>query len=101
MNDWPFDDPPNVAVFTVRQIIDDGLPILYVYHDEEDGAWQFLTDQPATMADALLVSLQEILDCDPSIIDLADLPCGWMASRRSREDAWHRQPKINTPEPPT
>jgi hypothetical protein len=40
MNDenWPFDDPQNVAVFAVRSICEQGKPILYVYQDEYDGA---------------------------------------------------------------
>ena len=41
-DDWPFDDPKNVATFTVHQIARDRNPILRVTHDSEDGAWQFL-----------------------------------------------------------
>ena len=93
MDDWPFVDPPNVAVFTVRQIIDDGMPILRVCHDEEDGAWQFLSGEQITMADALLVCLKNVVSRDPSIAELADLPYGWIATRRSCDDPWHRQPQ--------
>ena len=39
---WPFDDSPNVAVITTRQVTEDNAPILLVSHDEEDGGWQFL-----------------------------------------------------------
>jgi hypothetical protein len=38
---WPFNDPPNVAVFTGKAIAEDGQCICYVSHDDEDGAWQF------------------------------------------------------------
>lgn len=41
MRHWPFEDPQNVAVFTVRSILDGDDWIYYVTHDEEDGAWQF------------------------------------------------------------
>lgn len=99
MDEWPFYDPPNVVTITVRQIIDEGLPILCVYHDEDDGAWQFLTGEAVSMADALVVCLKNIVARDPSIAELADLPLGWMATRYSREDLWHRQPQPgkNTP----
>jgi hypothetical protein len=91
MTPWPFDDPPNVAVFTVQQIMDARRPILYVCHDEDDCGWQFLTGEPILMADALLVSLKNVVARDPSIAELADLPCGWIATRHSRDDAWRRE----------
>ena len=42
IEDWPFDDPQNVAVVTTREITEENAPILLVSHDEEDGGWQFL-----------------------------------------------------------
>ena len=39
---WPFDDPKNVAVITLKAIAKGGNPILHVTHDADDGAWQFL-----------------------------------------------------------
>jgi len=33
---WPFDQPRNCAVFTIRQIIDGECPIQVVYHDFKD-----------------------------------------------------------------
>ena len=43
MTDWPFSDPPNVAVFTTGQVVRGERAVLYVSHDADDGAWQFLT----------------------------------------------------------
>jgi hypothetical protein len=54
--DWPFDQPRNCAVFTLRSIIFDGEPILYVSHDADDD-WQFLNGKPVDMAKAALVGL--------------------------------------------
>jgi hypothetical protein len=34
--DWPFDQPRDCAVFTLRSIVFDGEPILYVSHDADD-----------------------------------------------------------------
>lgn len=91
-NDWPFDDPPNVAVFTVRSIVEGGLPILLVTHDEDDGAWQFHdgSDQPRD-EDAMIVGLREMLDHDATIAELADLPYGWIAWRAAPDQPWQRQ----------
>jgi hypothetical protein len=44
--DWPFADPKNVAVYTVKSIWKLGKPILYVYHDEDDGAWLNTSERP-------------------------------------------------------
>jgi hypothetical protein len=92
VNDWPFDDPENVATMTVRQVIHGGKPILLVAHDADDGMWQFLTGDPVDIADAMLVSLREVFRIDPSIGVLADLPPGWTAQRSAIGLPWHRQP---------
>src|SRR5262249_25391357 len=44
--EWLFPDPPNVATFTVRQVVHEGQPILLVTRNTEDGAWQFLPGGP-------------------------------------------------------
>lgn len=90
MDDWPFGDSKKVAAITVRQIIKDGQPILYVIHDSEDGGWQFLTGGEVTTEDALVVSLGEIYEFDPSIGELADLPLGWTAERGVVGEPWKR-----------
>jgi hypothetical protein len=94
-DDWPFDDPMNVATFTVRQIARDGNPILRVTHDGEDGAWQFLEWGTPDEQDVMIVGLQEITRIDPSVLELADLPLGWRAIRRSPAEPWHRGPNPN------
>jgi hypothetical protein len=94
-HDWPFDDPKNVATFTVRQIVRDGNPILRVTHDSEDGAWQFLEWGTPNEDDAMIVGLEEMTRIDPSILELADLPLGWRAIRRSAAESWHREPNPN------
>lgn len=90
MDDWPFDDPENVASITVRQILQGGQPILYVSHDADDRMWQFLTGGPVDVADAMIVSLREVYSLDPSIGELADLPLGWTAERSASGKPWQR-----------
>jgi len=87
---WPFDDPPNVATITVRQIIDGGAPILLVARDPEDGGWQFLTGGQFDAADGMIVSLQNIVQRDPTTAELADLLPGWQATRQSVGAPWER-----------
>lgn len=89
---WPFEDARNTAVFTTREIIEEGKAILLVTHDQEDGAWQFHTGKTVPASDAKLVALDEIIFRDPSVVELADLPLGWSAVRDSITSPWNRQP---------
>ena len=89
---WPFTDSPNMAVYTTRDIIEKGKPILTVTHDQDDGAWQFHTSITTWATDATIVALEEIVFHDPSVVGLSDLPIGWMAIRDSRAEPWVRQP---------
>jgi len=94
MKDWPFADPENVAVFTTIQVMRLGQPILYASHDDEDGAWQFHTGVAgASEGDAMVVSLSEVVEHDPTIRQLADLPCGWLAERDDIGSPWRRSQK--------
>jgi len=88
---WPFKEPRNLAVFTTRQVLDEGLPVLVVAHDEEDGAWQFLCGTSELKGrDARIVCLEEMFKHDPTLGDLADLPLGWRASRDGN-GPWKRE----------
>jgi hypothetical protein len=95
---WPFADPPNVAAITMRQIVHDGRPILLVAHDDDDGSWQFLTGEDLDVADGMLVSLKSMVERDPSLVELADLPCGWQAWREQVGAPWKREPQPEEPE---
>jgi len=93
---WLFDDSPNVAVFTSKQIIEGKDWIHYVTHDADDGAWQFHGfSGPTTEEDARIVALRNIVENDPSILDLRDLPLGWHAWRKSQHSQWHKAENKN------
>ena len=96
MGDWPFADPRNLASISVRQIIHDGNPVLLVSHDADDGGWQFLTGGAFEIADAMLVSLESMLERDPSLAVLCDLPLGWRAWRDTAAAPWQRGPNSET-----
>jgi hypothetical protein len=88
---WRFDDLPNAASFTTKFVLD-GSPILRVYHDY-DGGWQFhgSFDDAATPDVGRLVSLGSMIDLDPSLTQLHDLPWGWRATRKSVDSRWVRE----------
>jgi hypothetical protein len=92
VKDWPYDDPPNVAVFTTRSVVADKLLIKYVYHEQNDGAWQFYASANVTLDDVIIVSLAHVARTDPSVKLLADLPLGWFAYRPNAKAEWHRAP---------
>lgn len=87
-NTWPFDQPPNCAVITLRQIVFEGEPILHVVHDADDHGWQFLTLEDAQEEDASIVGLGEIAELDPTVLQVAHFPPGWRAFRQSPGDPW-------------
>jgi hypothetical protein len=89
-NQWPFADPKNVAVITLKSIVKGSGPILHVTHDADDGAWQFLDGSTVSEENASVVSLEEITRIDPSVTELADLPLGWYADRSAASEPWRR-----------
>lgn len=90
MAKWLFDDPPNVAVFTTKFVLDGTDWINYVSHDIDDGSWQFHGDSsPAEEENARIVGLSEIVRVDPTIIELNTLPLGWYAWRKAKDSPWN------------
>jgi hypothetical protein len=91
--EWPFDDPPDVATISLRDIMESRQPILLVSHDAEDGMWQFLDGRAdLNPDDAVVLSLADVLGLDRSIAQLADLPLGWRAWRANVNQPWQREP---------
>jgi hypothetical protein len=90
--DWPFDQPRNCATLTMRQVLEGTEPILLVSHDEDDHAWQFIGTSDASVADAKVVALEEIVQLDPTVLEVADLQPGWQALRDFVGSPWTRRP---------
>lgn len=92
--DWPFDQAPNVAAISTRQVIELNCPILLVTHYEDDDSWAFLcgtTDDHIN--DGRVIGMGEALDRDPTLRSIADLPSGWSAWREAKDSAWVRYRK--------
>lgn len=81
-------------VLTSRNVMYEGWPVLLVvHHDDEHETWGFVNgsgDTEAAADAAMMVHVQHVLDLDPSIEQLADLPLGWQAWRESCEAEWLR-----------
>jgi hypothetical protein len=93
MDRWPFDDPPNFATITTRAIMYGTDWIALVSHDPDDGAWQFLGASGFPEVDqAMVVGLDDIVEKDPTVAKIADLPLGWRAWRETPNGPWERAP---------
>ena len=88
---WPFDQPPNAAAITTRQVIDDRQPILVVQHYSDDHSWAFLCSTSDDEFEGRVISMAEALAIDPSLRSIADLPSGWIAWREETGGPWQRE----------
>ena len=91
-NAWPFDNPPNCAVFVTREVMDREEPILLATHEDGENSWSFIGTTNGMLENCRILALHEAADLDSSLFTLADLPIGWRAYRSSPEDAWTREP---------
>ena len=89
---WPFDQGPRVAALTTRQVLEDGFPILRVVHYSDDEDWAFTCGTTYADADARLIAMEEAMQIDPTIAEVADLPLGWGASRTHIGGKWSKSP---------
>ena len=88
--DWPFDQAPNVAAISTRQVIELGYPILLVMHYEDDDSWAFLCGTTDDTDDGRVIGMGEALGLDQTLRPVADLAPGWSAWRESKDSEWVR-----------
>jgi hypothetical protein len=91
LHDWKFTDLPHTGVFTTKRVMSGDDPVTRVFHDVEDGAWQFHGPDESKTEDLAYVCFHHIVDKDPSIEGLADLPVGWCAWRKDATAPWVRE----------
>ena len=92
MQHWPFRDPPHSLAITVQEVVRDGAWIHSAFH-AKDGCWEFVGIETPE-EDGIIVSLKELTEIDPSILELADLPLGWHAWRHRPDQPWQRAEKF-------
>jgi hypothetical protein len=83
-----FNETLNTAVFTSKFVIEQGSPILFVFH-YDDGTWQFSgSEQDLADEDFRIVSLGEIIEHDESVSQLGNMPFGSEAIRLNPDSPW-------------
>src|SRR4030095_14566848 len=90
INSKKFKDSLNTAVFTTKFVIVDKKDITLVRHEPGDGAWTFFSNDEYENYEAVakVIGLGQIIEIDSTILEIADLPQGYYASRKSRKDTW-------------
>jgi hypothetical protein len=86
--DFKFFEAKNVTVFTTRQFLELGKPILRAIHDN-DGDWQFLTGDQMP-EDAKLAALEQMIIKDKTLNEIFDLEYGEEAEREFIGGKWTR-----------
>jgi hypothetical protein len=84
-----FNEPLNTVVYTTTYVMKGNSPLLLVSH-ELDGDWQFMGGEPIDdyTKVAMVVSLEQIIKYDKSVLKVSDLPMGYQAIRNSKSEKW-------------
>ena len=88
--DWKFPDKPHTKAFISKAVLEGKEWISYVTHDRSDGAWQILGETGIEGGGPELACLHHMVDKDPTLAELADLPKGWYAERTEPAEPWER-----------
>lgn len=87
-----FRENNNLAVLTTKFVFNSNSKINHVYHFN-DGWWQF-SGQETNLKDSdyLIVSLEEILKLDNTLLELENLESNWEASWNLSTSKWEFKP---------
>ena len=77
----------NKSAITTKYVVNNNAIIVSVFYDE-DGDWQFFGKEEVSEEDAIVVSIQEMIDIDKSLVNLPDLKEGESAYRKNKESIW-------------
>ena len=83
---FKFMEERNTHVFTTSEVLN-GMPIRYVYHDD-DGAWQFHSEEAPDLGNAKLVCLDDLVQRDPTLNEIYYLNYGESAERTAIGAQW-------------
>lgn len=91
-------DIADAAALVCVHVADDGLPIRLARRDEPvhevDTGWQFHCDakEHAADSDAVVCSIRELVDLDPSLLPILDNPPKTAFRRDSADAPWAPEP---------
>jgi hypothetical protein len=72
-----------------REVFERHEPVLVVSHDADDGIWQLIGASDADAGTRKIGHLHHVVDEDPSLIDVLDLPPGSSAIRADVGSPWN------------
>ncbi|QQT24844.1 hypothetical protein [Sphingobacterium spiritivorum] len=72
---------PNEAVLTTLFVLNKDEQITRIYHHLEDGMWEFVGDTEAAESDYRVVSIQEMVNLDNSILSVSNMEPGYFAHK--------------------
>src|SRR4051812_48578218 len=91
MNPWLFPDSPETTALTLRSILEEGRSVKFVEHDE-NGGWHFFDGRSTFSGPELIFArLGKLVELDPSLAEVSDLPSGWRAWRAEVGCPWTRE----------
>jgi hypothetical protein len=68
--------------------MNENTPILYITHDT-DGIWQCLNSEVEVKEeDAVVLSLDEVIEIDPTLLEIIHIPMGSKAFRKKVGAEW-------------
>ncbi|RKE57294.1 hypothetical protein [Sphingobacterium detergens] len=73
---------PNKAVLTTSFVLDRTDQITRVYHHLEDSMWEFISNREVGESDYKVISIEEILAIDKTLLSLSDMEPGLFAYRK-------------------
>lgn len=82
--------PVNLIACSSTRVVALGQPILAVAHDHY-GEWQVLHGDLMPDDKIALICMACAVKRDPSLMELSDLPRGWIATRKSQYKRWKRE----------
>ncbi|SDT99518.1 hypothetical protein SAMN05444156_1325 [Verrucomicrobium sp. GAS474] len=91
MSLWRFDQVPNAATLTTRQVLEEKKPILVAVHYASDHSWAFLCGTTDDEKDARVIRLGEAHLLDPTIAGISTLPPGHRAYRSLVGGPWTKE----------
>jgi hypothetical protein len=90
---WPFDQPPDTAAITTRQVLEGKQPIRQVVHYGDDDSWAFTCGTTEETNDLKVVHMGHLLALDQTLRSISHLKPGWTAWRDDVGDEWELSPE--------
>jgi hypothetical protein len=82
-----FQENLKTAVLADANVVNSNSLITRINH-HEDGLWEFFGKKKVNEGEIMVVSLEQIIQRDPSILEMADLPLNFTAFRESNDTPW-------------